>query len=230
MKFYLSFLLVLSIVFSCAENDGKFYDTSKLPDLTPITTANYSVTFQSNWNATNFPLDFPSNPAFGETILITHNNKGGLFIPSALSSLELTFFLTNNNLTPLQNNLNAQQAAMNLNWYNLGIFSTNSPNLPFLFSISSTKPVISLCMKINPSPNWFIGLSNFSLLENDGKWTDLTTVSLLAYDTDGFTQPTTTYNSIYTPNLGGFITKINPAVLIPNIPATVIGTLTFTKL
>jgi hypothetical protein len=42
-------------------------------------------------------------------------------------------------------------------------------------------PLVTLCSMVAPSPDWFVGVSGLSLLEN-GEWVKNLTVSLLPYD------------------------------------------------
>ena len=57
-----------------------------------------------------------------------------------------------------------------------------SPNAVALdFDISLDKPSVTLVSMIAPSPDWFVGVSNLSLLGN-GDWVDALVVDLSPYD------------------------------------------------
>ena len=231
MKNIFLLIPILLSLFSCAENDGSFKNTSNLPDLTPVTNAQYEVVFTSNWNSTSFPIDYPATPEYLGALLITHNNKAGIFFPGEVASAGVNNMAINNgDNTQLLTELNAYQTQNNALLYELGVQNVSSPNAPFQLTMSSKQPVVSLCMKMKPSPNWFLGLANYSLLNVDGTWKTNATVNLVVYDNDDSTTTTTTYNSIYAPNSLGIIKEINPTVLIPSTVGTPIGTLTFKKL
>ena len=57
-----------------------------------------------------------------------------------------------------------------------------SPNAVVLdFDISLDKPSVTLVSMIAPSPDWFVGVSNLSLLDN-GDWADELVIDLDPYD------------------------------------------------
>ncbi len=230
MKHILYINLLIIFFLSCAENDGSFKDTSNLPELTPVTTAQYSVVFNSNWNNIDFPTDYPVSPSFSSTILMTHNYKATLFFPGEIASAGIKRMAIDGDNTLLINELNAYQTKGNANWYDMGIQNPVAVNTTFILSINSTQPLVSLCMKMKPSPNWFLGFSNFSLLQTDGTWNATVTLPVVVYDNDGFTQLNTTYATVHVPNLTGVLTKISPTTLVPATAGMVIGTVTFTKL
>lgn len=216
---------------ACAENDGSFKNTSNLPDLTPVSNAQYLVVFSSNWDSTNFPKDYPAAAEYSNALMITHNNKAGIFFPGSIASAGTNDMAINNgNNTQLLSELQAFETQNNAQLFDLGVQNVSSPNASFQLNMNSKQPLVSLCMKMKPSPNWFLGLANYSLLNIDGTWKASATANLVVYDNDDSTTASTTYNSPYVANSLGVIKEINPTVLVPSTDGVPIGTLTFTKL
>jgi hypothetical protein len=224
------FFLCLLLLFSCAENEGDFKNTSNLPDLTEHTTAQYAVTFTSNWTIINFQTDYPMFPTFSNMLLMTHNNKVQLFVVGEIASAGISQMAVDGITTLLEAELNGYKTGLNAEWHNFGVQNVSMVNNPVNITIGSKQPMVSFCMNLNPSPNWFIGAVNQSLLNNDGTWKPTLEISLSAYDNDGTTTPTTTYNSSYVANSIGVITAISPTALSPNAAGMAIGKVTFTKL
>jgi hypothetical protein len=94
------------------------------------------------------------------------------------------------------------------------------------FEVSKDFPLVTLVTMVAPSPDWFVGVSSLSLLDDGGRWVISKTVELYPYDagTDSgvdYTSP----NADVTPH--DPITNISGLFPFSDQP---LGTLTFTRL
>ena len=53
---------------------------------------------------------------------------------------------------------------------------------PLEFDIVPSHPHVTLVSMLAPSPDWFVGVSGLSLLDEDGNWKENETVELRLYD------------------------------------------------
>jgi hypothetical protein len=96
------------------------------------------------------------------------------------------------------------------------------------FAASRECPLVSVVTMIAPSPDWFVGVSGLSLLE-DGDWVEQTVVELFSYDagTDSGMSYTSPNDSTESPEVVRRI-ETEPLLVGGSIPA--MGTFTFSRL
>ena len=174
---FISSIAILSIVFlaNCDRDKGIIS-----PELSA--TADYILTFESTWSNTTHPTDFPASAHFSGLIGASHNSNVTFWQEGQLATLGIKDVaekgvkdqLKAEITTAIQNNF----AGVELSG---GGIATSPGSVSFLFKIRSEFPLISVVSMIAPSPDWFIGVSNLSLVEN-GQWIDEKVIEIDAFD------------------------------------------------
>lgn len=149
--------------------------------------ATYKITFTSIWSQETHPHttgSLPSNAHWSKLVGATHNKQATFFQLGALASpgIELiaetgvndVFFaeveteITNGNANAIINGPSLNTSA--------GTIAIDN------FSTTDEFPLLTLASMIAPSPDWFIGLSNLSLLDSSGEWIEQISVDVYPYD------------------------------------------------
>ena len=191
-------------------------------------TANYTVTFLSTWSSVTHPDNYPSTSHFSGLIGVTHNNNIAFWEKGELASKGIETMAEMGHKTEL---INEATSAINFgNAYSIlsGGGINPSPGLVSLqFEISADYSKVTLVSMIAPSPDWFVGVSNFDLCEN-GNWVSNKWVDLYAYDagTDSGTRYT---SSDQDTNPKENITRLTNGVFYVNDTIPRLGTITFVK-
>ncbi|MXX06165.1 MAG: hypothetical protein F4122_02735 [Gammaproteobacteria bacterium] len=182
----------------------------------------YQATFEGKWTTAVSPGGVPGGAHFTTLIGAVHNSQvtfwdnGGTASPGMESMAEL-------GLTGALRSEIESKGSDVLATLQQGISSGGTASATFEFSASPTHSLVTLVTMVAPSPDWFTGVSGFSLRENGG-WIGSRTVDLFPYDAgtedgEGFSLS----NPPTSPQ--GVITRIRGMGKFSNEP---IATLTFT--
>jgi len=149
-------------------------------------TVEYTITFTSNWeNSTNTTL--PGSAHFSPLAVATHNSGVTFFEMGQTASpgvkliaeLGATGSFSDEVNTAITNNT-ADQVIIGPDLF----FNAGSNRTITIANITVNKdfPLVSLLSMIAPSPDWFVGASNVSLLDASGNWIPEITMDLFPYD------------------------------------------------
>jgi hypothetical protein len=96
------------------------------------------------------------------------------------------------------------------------------------FTVNLDCPVVSVVTMIAPSPDWFVGVSGLSLLE-DGQWVEERVVTLFPYDAG--TDAGSSYASPDAPEASpGTIFRLEAEPLLAGGDVVPLGTFTFARI
>lgn len=166
---------------------GSATDSSPLPAPSPTTgapaaTARYQVTFETTWSAVTHPTDFPEDAHFSPLIGGTHSAAARFWQPQGVASDGIEAMAERGRTSPLDTEI---QAAINAGTARRVLRGSGVTTLPGTasidFEIDLEQPLVTLVTMIAPSPDWFAGVHDLSLVER-GNWVDEKTVTLLPYD------------------------------------------------
>jgi len=175
-------------------------------------TARYSVTFEAQWRAETHPTDIPSDPHFSRLIGGTHSARVRFWAPGAIASDGVERMAEEGRTSPLDLEIMAAISAAHAQHLIRGESIPLSPaSTSVEFEISLEHPLVTLVSMVAPSPDWFVGVHDLSLVEN-GDWVREKVVMLYPYDAgsdsgvtftspDRDTQPREPIHSIETPPL-----------------------------
>lgn len=155
---------------------------SVLPiSLAAADTVSYEVIFDASWSRQTHPVSFPPNPHFSGLIGGTHNSDVSFWELGGLATSGIEQMAETGSKFALQSEVNAAISAGTADVLLSGGGVGLSPGTRRLsFSIDSEYPLVSLVSMIAPSPDWFVGVSGLSLL--DEHWQPEIVVPLLPYD------------------------------------------------
>jgi hypothetical protein len=187
------------------------------------------LSFEALWSAATHPTDFPPNPHFSGLIGAAHRPDVRLWQVGELASPGIKNMAEIGGKSPLDTEVDALIAAGDACVQISGGGINPSPGVVELtFAVNEDCSAVSVVTMIAPSPDWFLGVSALSLLE-DGAWVDEKVVELLPYDAG--TDSGVSYTS---PNLptegpeGIFMIEDDPLLVDGGVPP--LGTFTFTRL
>ena len=188
--------------------------------------ANYNVIFEASWSASTHPYDFPVNPHFSGLVGATHHGGVSFWEEGELASEGMKNVAERGRKDPLTTEIDdALRANTAFSLLSGGGIGVSPGAISLAFNISKDYPLVTLVSMIAPSPDWFVGVSGLSLLE-DGKWVAEKVVDLYLYDAG--TDSGTSFSSpdaATTPPL--VVARIDDSVLPgSSIPY---GTFTFTR-
>jgi len=164
-------LFLIAGAFSCTKQNG-------VPDEPPAPAASYKVIVTTKWSLPAFTV--PVNAHLTTLIGMVHSKDTFLWgdMP-ATTGLEFVAEVGSNwrLVNELDSIISRQKA--------LSQFAIPPPvinsSIEFPISLTTAFPSISFASMIAPSPDWFTGINNYSLLQNN-KWVDDLSVDLMVYD------------------------------------------------
>ena len=196
------------------------YDTTRSVP-TQNDTATYRVTFESTWNNETHPhQNFPSNAHFSSLIGAVHNAQTTFWQTGDFATPGIESMAETGGTSILRSEVQEEIGRNNA----LAVLSGSG--MIDSFEVSQMFPLVTLVTMIAPSPDWFIGVSNLSLLDEQGQWRERHTVTLYPYDsgTDSGVDYTSPNANTNPPEL---ISRIRGEFPFSNEP---IGTFTFTRI
>jgi len=172
MNRYLVFISLVFLVFSlsCNKDDDKAEGIE------------YTVTFTFNWNSLDFPEDYPSNAHFSKLIGWNHLPTSDFFELGTLASEGIEVMAETGSITPLDSEINAKIVnGEGINLYVDDPLSSGTGSVSLNIIVDSEFSSVTLVSMIAPSPDWYVGVVNFNLLEN-GEFVQEKIVKALVYD------------------------------------------------
>ena len=146
------------------------------------TTARYRLTFEAVWSAETHPLNFPGNPHFSGLAGAVHNVQVRFWEPSQIASPGIQVMAETGGksmlLDEVQTAIDAGLALSRIDGNGIG----TSPGVTTVeFTVTRQYPQITVTSMLAPSPDWFVGVHNYSLLNND-EFIEHATIQLVLYD------------------------------------------------
>ncbi len=143
--------------------------------------ARYRVSFEADWSAQTHPTDFPSNPHFSRMIGATHGSDVMFWEPGAPATAGIQNVAELGSTSPFDAEIaQAQTAGLAENLF-IGGGLDPSPGVEAVeFEIGQDYALVTLVSMIAPSPDWFVGVRNLSMLKRD--WQDEIVVELFPWD------------------------------------------------
>jgi hypothetical protein len=160
--------------------------TSRPPSSPPVVvaapTARYEVLFETAWSAASHPSDFPANPHLSPLIGATHSSAVGFWRPGRLATEGIEAMAELGSVTPLDLEVQGAIAAGTAQHLLRGEGIARSPGATRVeFEVGRDHPLVTLVSMIAPSPDWFVGVHDLSLMEG-GDWVAERVATLWPYD------------------------------------------------
>ena len=145
--------------------------------------ATYRVTFNSIWNATDH-TSVPSNAHWSKLVGATHKTPNTFLELGQLATLGIKDVAERGNNTVFNSEVNTEitngEADQYINGSSLGT-ATGNIVLSSL-QVDESFPLLTLVSMIAPSPDWFVVLNSYNLLDTNGDWKTSVTLDMFAYD------------------------------------------------
>ncbi|MFC1573135.1 spondin domain-containing protein [Candidatus Eisenbacteria bacterium] len=142
----------------------------------------YTVFFEATWSAVTHPEDFPPSPHFSGLIGGTHNDQVTFWEVDGLASPGIESMAETGSKTLLRAEVNDAILGGTAEAIISGGGISPSPgSVSRDFMITEDFPLVTLVSMVAPSPDWFVGTSGVSLIEN-GYWVAEKVVTLWPFD------------------------------------------------
>lgn len=144
--------------------------------------ADYRVTFNSNWNSTDHPIDFPGGSAhFSPLVGNTHNIAGQIWDVGGIATNGIEQMAETGGTSMLNAEIDTELNSGGTESRVNGAGAGNVDSIEIEMTVSNSHPLFSMVTMIAPSPDWFVGVHDLDLREN-GVWRQNYTVDLFPYD------------------------------------------------
>ena len=185
--------------------------------------APYQVTFEGNWTTTATPDGVPAGAHFSPLIGAVHNDQVTFWQSGGTASVGIESMAEIGGTSALKSEITGAGSAASSTIEHSGNIGVTA-EVTLDITLSPTHPLVTLVTMIAPSPDWFVGVSNLSLLDAQNEWLASHTVNLFPYDAG--TEDGTEFSlSNAATNPQGTITSIKGTGKFSNEP---MATLTFT--
>ena len=144
--------------------------------------ADYEVTFEATWSMQTHPDGFPPSPHFSPLVGGTHNSMVLFWESGGLATFGMERMAEDGIKTDLENEVGIAIGTGTAGGVISGNGISPSPgSVSVLFTASEDYPFLTLVSMLAPSPDWFVGVSGYDLM-NGSEWIDSATVDLYVYD------------------------------------------------
>lgn len=145
-------------------------------------TATYTITFNATWSTTTHPNHFPDRAHFSKLVVVSHNADVEFWEVGGLSSLGVQNIAEFGANTVFMSEFDQSKALGQANAYTESVELLSLPNSTTItIELDKDYPLLTALSMIAPSPDWFVGVNNISLIQND-EWVSELTLPLLALD------------------------------------------------
>ncbi len=167
------YLLILGFTFfSCKKEEVEV----------PKDSAVYDIVVQGMWAAASHPVNYPDNAHFSPIVGMTHNDKAALFTIGTNASTGIKNMAETGKTTELDaeidNMISSGNVSSRVN--GTGISSGTGGGVASL-RVTGNHGLVSIVSMVAPSPDWYIGVQNISLIRNGEYITD-TIISMESFD------------------------------------------------
>ena len=149
--------------------------------------AKYEVIFEGQWSRHTHPKDFPSNEwqtSFSHLIGASHSVEYNLWKIGEPSSESLRQLAERGDTKSLETEMkrSSQNIRSVIKARGLQQRSNVVGRTFAVFRVDAQKHLLSLVSKINPSPDWIVGVSLQNLCMPNGSWVDSRVIDLYPWD------------------------------------------------
>jgi len=151
----------------------------------PTGPAEYTVVLKSTWTPRSHPFEYPKGAHFSGLIGASHNASYTIFAVGRRPTPGLERLSEEGKHSPLDDEIRTAIAAGTAaELFETGGLKNFKDSLVTTVRADPAHPLVSLVAMVAPSPDWFTGAANVSLVEN-GTWVRTKTIRLVAYDAGG---------------------------------------------
>ena len=142
--------------------------------------AAYTVTFEGNWNTDSTPGGVVGGAHFTTLIGAVHSGDVTFWKPGGMATPGVEGVAETGGTGTFESEIRNAGAAVKSAVKSGGVSATGMRTFEVKFS--RTHPLLTLLSMIGPSPDWFVGVSGLSMLDESGAWLSSHEVNLFPYD------------------------------------------------
>ena len=148
----------------------------------PAGAVNYTLTFKATWSAETHSLNFPPDPHFSSLVGAVHNKDVQFWDTGKKASPGIESMAETGSTTLLAGEIGKSYAKKNSWKAIIGKGIAKSPgSVSVKFFATEDFPLLTIVSMLAPSPDWFTGIHDYSLMKN-GKWIESETFDVHIYD------------------------------------------------
>jgi len=158
-------------------------------------TLRYYCTFRGKWSKARHPADFPRNPSYSAPVIISHSNGYRMWTGTEACTLGVESLAEEGFATVMTNEFNNAGFETLMMVIGERMFNTTeSQHLPPV-NVTFEHPWLSTLVKLTPSPDWFVGFSDFRTISYDTE-TYFNRIVIQSYVWDAGTDEGQTYTAL----------------------------------
>ena len=142
--------------------------------------ATYDVTFQGTWTTASTPGGVVSDGHFTTLVGAVHNAGVTFWRSGERASAGVELVAETGETSRFASEIEASGHAAGVVRQRIGQGGTS--RAAFTVGMTADHPLITLLSMIGPSPDWFVGVSGLSLLDDSERWVSRHEVDLFPYD------------------------------------------------
>jgi hypothetical protein len=144
--------------------------------------ARYRLTLNSTWSAETHPINFPPDPHYSDLIGAVHNAKIQFWELNTIASPGIQLMAERGRSAALLEQINEAITSGTVLGKIVGEGIALSPGSTSTeFDVSREFSEITVTTMLAPSPDWFVGIHNYSMIK-DGEFIDEAKIELVLYD------------------------------------------------
>lgn len=170
MKFRLiQTVIALSLLLTACGGDDDGSPTTGGDDGEEPITASYTATITTEFTEENFPQDYPNNASFGPLVVITHAADIDIYSIGEFASDGFKAYVENGDVDALGSFIAGQVGEENEGRFNISTSGTLGVNetADIALTFTPTLTRVTIISNLNPSPDWFIGIDSFDIVDGD---------------------------------------------------------------
>lgn len=139
----------------------------------------YEVTFQGVWTSDSHPQDYPSGAHFSPLFVASHAQDYPLYRVNTSASPGLQIMAETGGTSTLK--AEVQQDAL-VREVSVGSGTSATGTVKIVVEVDENFDRLSVVTMVAPSPDWFLGVKNVELRNNEGAWQDLIELDMQTLD------------------------------------------------
>ncbi|XP_057653366.1 spondin-1-like [Diorhabda carinulata] len=148
--------------------------------------AKYEIAFEGRWTRNTHPRNFPSDvwsTKFSDIIGASHRKSHSFWNEQQLASEGLKELAETGSTYTVESEIKKKGTNIRTIIKARGLQHPNITESSYaVFRVDSKNHQVSIATKIIPSPDWFVGVSNFELCQSDCTWIESYTLNLYPID------------------------------------------------
>ena len=161
--------LALGLCLSCGDSDdGTPPSSNGGTDPFANPSATYDITFNAEFSAENFPTDYPDNARFGPIVAVAHAPSISVYEVGQMASEAFEAYVEDGDANTLAAFLTTGDEGEDVTTTVVtGTNVAGVSNETLSITVTPTNTRITFLARISPSPDWFVGVNSFDVVDGN---------------------------------------------------------------